>query len=373
MFKWFMCFVLVCTIGLVGCGGEEDTATTDTGSPVSTTGDQLGITDADPEMPKKSVAWSEYPSWSALGVAHEEGLIHKAAGKVGPLERKWGVDLELKEADYDTCLTLLGSGTVDAACITNMDALAPSLGRSLTVVCPTSTSDGADACITVGITKLEELKGKTTYGLEKSVSQYTFERNLELAGQDPKDYPFKNMDPAAAATAMQTGQKSVESIIVWNPFVLQTLRTRDGSTRLFDSTTIPEEIIDCIVFGTDSLKEEGGEAAASCIVDAFYEVSKLLDDPKRGDATTVALGKKFSNLPLKDMKQVLVETKFYKTPESASSLFSSKKFREETTPKVTEFCVSHGIVDKSPTVGFEDESAQVNFTTKFLDAVKSKK
>ena len=121
-----------------------------------------------------------------------------------------------------------GSGTVDAVCITNMDVLAPALGRNSVAILPTSTSDGADACIAVGIESVDELVGKPSYGLEKTVSQYMFERNLELMNKNPADFPFKNMDPAAAAQAMQTEQESIQSIVVWNPFVLQTLRDPRG-------------------------------------------------------------------------------------------------------------------------------------------------
>jgi len=78
-------------------------------------------------------------------------------------------------------------------------------------------------------------------------------------------------------------------------------------------------------------------------------------------------------LPLADMKQVLQETVFYKTPDDALKLLTSDKFKTETTPLVIEFCVSHDIVSQKPTVGFDDESAQVNFTTKIIEQVKAKK
>jgi ABC-type nitrate/sulfonate/bicarbonate transport system substrate-binding protein len=259
-----------------------------------------------------SLAWSEYPSWSVFGVADEAGLIDKDEGERGPVEEKWNVDIVLTEADYDTCLTLYGSGTSDAVCMTNMDSLAPSLSRDSVAVLPTSTSDGADAVIVTGIENVDELAGQPSYGLEKSVSQYMFERNLELLGKDPGQYPFKNMDPAAAAQTMQTNQPNINSIVVWNPFVLQTLRTRDGSKILFDSTTIPEEIIDMVVVGKDVLKKPGGEDFVCAVIDTFYEVNRLLSDPDKGDATLVALGAKFSSLPLEDMKEVVKQTRFYK-------------------------------------------------------------
>ena len=351
--------LLICAsvLLLAGCGGDS----------------QPGA-DADGKTPPVfTLAWSEYPSWSVFGVASEKGLINGKKGELGPVEEEWGVDIVLKEHDYDTCLTLYGTSTVDAVCMTNMDSLPPSLSRDSVAILPTSTSVGADACIVVGIDDLDGLKGIATYGLEKSVSQYAFERNLEIAGKDPKDFPFKNMDPAAAATAVQTGQENIQSIIVWNPFVLQTLRTTKDAKRLFDSSTIPEEIIDMVVVGKDIVETPNGHDFACAVIDTFYRVNQLLADPDEGDATLVALGAKFSSLGLEDMKQVVKETQFYKTPDEALALFEGQKFREDTMPTVVAFCVSHAIVDEEPTVGFDDATAQLNFDTTYIKDVKDKK
>jgi NitT/TauT family transport system substrate-binding protein len=298
-------------------------------------------------------------------------LLHKDAGQKGSIEQKWGIDIVLQEADYDTCITMYGTNIVDAVCITNMDTLAPALRRGSVAVLPTSTSDGADACIVVGINSVDDLAGKKTWGLEKSVSQYTFERNLELQGKDPAQFTFQNMDPAAAAQAMQTNQANIESIVVWNPFLLQTLRTRSEAKTLFDSTTIPEEIIDMVVVAKDVLQRPGGESFACAVIDTFYEVNKLLASRSDGDETLVALGKKFSNLGLEDMRIVVQQTKFYKTPADAKALFEKVAFQQETMPRVVDFCASHGIVDQKPTVGFGDPSAQLNFDTRYIDIVNS--
>src|SRR5262249_4201230 len=102
-------------------------------------------------VPTFSLAWSEYPSWSVFGVAHEKKLIDGAAGKQGPIEQKWGVDIELRERAYDPCIQEYSASSCDAVCITNMDVLAPSLTRDSVAILPTSTSAGADACIVVGI------------------------------------------------------------------------------------------------------------------------------------------------------------------------------------------------------------------------------
>ena len=272
--------------------------------------------------PTFHLAWSEYPSWSVFGVADMNKLIDKDAGEMGPIEKKWNVDIILEETDYDTCITMYGSSTVDAVCITNMDILAPSLSRDSVAILPTSTSDGADAVIVTDVADVDGLAAVDSYGLEKSVSQYMFERNLEEQGKDPANFSFKNMDPAAAAQAMQTKQANIQSIVVWNPFVLQTLRTRDGSKVLFDSTTIPGEIIDMVVVAKDSLGKDGGSDFACAVIETFYKVNQLLADADKGDETLVALGEKFSSLPLEDMKIVVEQTKFYQVArQGAGALY----------------------------------------------------
>src|SRR6185369_6655903 len=204
--------------------------------------------------PSFSLAWSEYPSWSVFGVAHAEKLIDGAPGKQGPIEKKWNVDIVLKEAEYDPCLTMYGAAQCDAVCITTLDALNPSLTRPSTVILPTSTSFGADALIVPNSIKdVKQLRGKKIHGLAKSVSEYCFNRNLELLGEKEADYKFSNMDPGAAAVAMQQKQKEIEAIVVWNPFVLETLGKRRDVKVLFDSTTIPNEIIDCVAVAQSSL------------------------------------------------------------------------------------------------------------------------
>jgi hypothetical protein len=320
--------------------------------------------------PQFSLAWSEYPSWSVFGVADGEGLIDKDAGQQGELEKKWNVDVVLNQADYDGCITQYVTSTTDAVCITNMDILAPSVGRHSVAIMPTSTSVGADACIVVGINDIEGLKGQKTFGLEKSVSQYCFERVLEMKGFKPADFPFENKDPGVAASGIQTGQADFKSIMVWNPFVLQTLRKRADAKVLFDSSSIPEEIIDMVVVAKDSLGKPGGKRFAYCIAETFYRVSKLMEDPAKSDATLVALGAKFGGSPLEDMKQIVEQTRFYKSPETALTLFEGDKFRKETMPAVADFCLSHGICDQKPTFSFASGDSQLTFDGQFLTGLR---
>jgi ABC-type nitrate/sulfonate/bicarbonate transport system substrate-binding protein len=312
--------------------------------------------------PSFSLAWSEYPSWSVFGVANELKLIDGAQGRQGPIEKKWNVDIVLKEAEYDPCLTMYGAAQCDAVCITTLDALNPSLSRPSVVILPTSTSFGADALIAPKtITSVKQLRGKKIYGLAKSVSEYCFNRNLELLGEKPADYKFTNMDPGAAAVAFQQKQAEIEAIIVWNPFVLEALNKRRDAHVLFDSTKIPNEIIDSVVVAQASLDKPGGKDFACAVIETFYAVNKRIADPATKDDTLVALGEKFSHLDLAAMKKVVQQTKFYSTPREALDLMTGKQIKP-LTEKVVEFCVKQEIVPSAPKVGYgtKTEAAGVN-------------
>ena len=350
-------------LALAGCNKEESAAPTATASGTSAA--------AEGSAPVFSLAWSEYPSWSTFGVAEQLGLIDGAEGKMGTAEKAHNVDIVLREADYDTCLQLYGAGTVDAVCMTNMDALAPSLGRASVAVLPTSTSDGGDALIVTGpVTDVKQLKGKPIRGLEKSVSEYFFTRGLQARGEKPADYDFTNMDPGAAATAMQTGK--VDAIVVWNPFILQTLKTTPDAKVLFDSSVIPGEIIDMVVVAKGSLEKPGGDRFAKAVVEAFYDVSDRIENPKTRDETLVALGAKFSSLNAEQMADVVTKTKFYKTPAAARELFDSETLKQ-TMGKVTSFAKDAAMVDALPTIAYgkpEGKDVQLRFDTQYLPASK---
>jgi hypothetical protein len=160
--------------------------------------------------------------------------------------------------------------------------------------------------------------------------------------------------------------------MVWNPFVMQTLSDRKDSKVLFDSTSIPEEIIDMVVVGKDSLGKPGGERFAYALLETFYAVNALIDDPKTRDETLVALGAKFSKLGLEDMKKVVTQTQFYNTPAKGLELLAEgSKFRQETMPAVARFLVSHEMAESTPSFGFSDAAAALNFETRFLAGISS--
>ena len=326
------------------------------------------------DAPVFSLAWSEYPSWSVFGVAHEVGIINGKKGEMGPVETKWGVDILLKEADYDTCIVMYGAKQCDAACLTNIDSLAPGLSRAGVSILPTSTSDGADACIVSdAISEISQLKDVKVYGLAKTVSEYCFVRNLELNGEKEASYRFTNMDPGAAALAMQQRQKGFDAIVVWNPFVLETLNKRKDTKVIFDSTSIPGEIIDMVTMAQDALDRPKGKEFACAVIDTYYAVNRRIADPATRDDTLVALGEKFSHLDLDSMKKVVRQTRFYSTPDEALALLNGDELKA-TMKNVVGFCVSHEMVDEKPGIAYGGApgKAALRFDPSYIEAVAAR-
>jgi NitT/TauT family transport system substrate-binding protein len=358
----------------LGCGGGDGTGPGTGGGTGG--GGGAGRDTSVTEIPATfSLAWSEYPSWSVFGVAHEMGLLDAEEGKLGEIEEKWGVDIELKEATYDACLNMFTSNNCDAVCMTNMDALIISRDRDGVAVLPTSTSNGADACIVVGINNLDELKPHKIYGLEGTVSQYGFVRCVEeiekeeKKGYKPGDFQFTNQDPAIAATAMAQKQETHQAIMVWNPFVLQTLNDRPDAKVLFDSSMIPGEIVDMVVVAGDVLEREHADKFVNAVIATFYRMNEELAEPDTGDKALVALGEKFSRLGLEDMKKVVQQTQFYKTADDAIALLEGDEFKN-TMQVVEKFCVDQGLVS-DPQYGFGAETGvKLRFDSSFIKSWK---
>lgn len=282
--------------------------------------------------PVFSLAWSEYPSWSAFDVASTNGIIDGRKGFQGEVEKKHGIDIELKLLDYDPCIQAYASNQVDAVCITNIDILSASMGRKSVAILPTSTSYGGDALIVSNnIASVKDLKGSQVYGLGKSVSEYVFVGILERNGLKASDVTFSSMDPSQVSLALQGKDAKVRNGVVWNPFILDTLKKRTDLKILADSRDIPFEVIDMVVVGDDILSKTKGDSFAKAVCEAYYKLNESLNskDQSVRDATLIAIGEKFSSLGLADMRKVVQQTHFFDTSAQGVAIFNNENLFAE--------------------------------------------
>ncbi|MBI4434899.1 hypothetical protein HY635_03755, partial [Candidatus Uhrbacteria bacterium] len=181
---------------------------------------------ADCSFPSFSLAYSEYASWSTFAVAEMEQLVGAGKGRCGPIERKHGVDIELRFMAYGPSIGAYAGGTADSVTITHLDMLTAGRSDTSVVVFATSTSWGGDRTIVPDGVTVDSLKGKPCRGLEATVSQYVFEESLRALGKDPKRYPYQNMEPDAAAAALKARDANIGCIAVWEPFALDAITSR---------------------------------------------------------------------------------------------------------------------------------------------------
>jgi hypothetical protein len=323
--------------------------------------------------PVFTLVWSEYPSWSAFGVAAEKGLLDGSEGGVGPVEEQWGVDIKLLQADYEVGASTFESKNCDAVCLTNLDALKRSFSRPAVAVLPTSTSAGADALLVVDIADVQELRNHKVYGLTQSVSQYVFVRNLEKLGQKEEDYQFVATDPDKAALMLQNPGSDARAVMSWNPYVLQTLKLRKEARVLFDSSSIPDEVLDLVVVGQDVLAKPGGREFACALADTFYRFNDLLADAARRDEMLTALGARFGHLNQDDMKKALQQTRFYRTPDEALGLFTGERL-PQVMKTVVAYGTGHKMFPREPRVGYGVRGeTDLRFDPSYIQAVKERK
>ena len=99
--------------------------------------------------------------------------------------------------------------------------------------------------------------------------------------------------------------------------------------------------------------------------------SNMIESSEKGDETLVALGKKFSGLELEDMKVIVQETKFYKTPAAGIELFGRSDFQTQIMPKVVDFWISHEITPTKPSIGFKPGGGeQLIFDSSYMTKVQ---
>ncbi|MEP9356049.1 putative urea ABC transporter substrate-binding protein [Xanthobacter sp. KR7-65] len=279
--------------------------------------------------PKKEfkVAWSIYVGWMPWGYAKDAGIVQKWADK-------YGIKIDVVQFnDYVESINQYTAGAFDALTVTNMDALSvPAAGGvDTTAVIVGDFSNGNDAVILKGKTKLSDIKGQKVNLVEFSVSHYLLARALESAKMRERDVKVVNTSDADMVAAFKT--KAVTAVVTWNPLVSEILADKNAHS-VFDSSKIPGEIMDLMVANTQTLKDnpDFGNALAGI----WYETTALFTaDTDAGKAARAAMGKA-SGTDLAGFDSQLAATKlfgkasdavaFVRSPEVGTTMDRVRKF-----------------------------------------------
>ena len=292
------------------------------------------------QKPSFTVGWSIYVGWNPYHYMARSGILKKWADK-------YGIDIKVQRFDYAPSLDAFVAKNIDGCVMTNMEALdmPAAAGVDTTAIIVGDYSNGNDAVLTRQNLTLAQIPGKQVLLVEKTVSQYLFERAMTLAGQGPqlKRVKYINTSDADIAAAFLS-DKSKPAVVTWKPMVSQIAKGGDAKV-IFDSSQIPGEILDLLVVRTEILNraDGSGQKFAKAITGAWYEVMAQMS------ATGPAADKVLSGIAeaaqnsLASYKEQLSTTKMFYTPQAALAITTAPALAK-TMDLVRQFCFSHGLL-----------------------------
>jgi NitT/TauT family transport system substrate-binding protein len=260
---------------------------------------------------------------------------------------KYNVAIRVQRFDYAPSLDAFVAKNIDACAMTNMEALdmPASANIDTTSIITGDYSNGNDALMTRRDLKLNQLPGRKVLLVEKTVSEYLFERAMTLNGLDSqiKKVKLVNTSDSDIATAF-IGDTSQDAVVTWKPMVSQIAKQK-GVKTIFNSSQIPGEIMDLMVVRTDILdrKDGSGQRFAKALAGAWYETTKLMSG--KGPETDkvlkdIAAG---SEDTLESYKEQLSTTNLFYAPQAAAAFTLAPDFKQKMN-LVRQFCFAHGLL-----------------------------
>jgi NitT/TauT family transport system substrate-binding protein len=288
--------------------------------------------------PTFTVGWSIYAGWTPYYYMNKSGILKKWADK-------YNVAIKVQRFDYAPSLDAFVAKNIDACTMTNMEALdmPAASGVPTTSIIIGDYSNGNDQLIARGGTGIKDLTGKKVLLVEKTVSEYLFDRAMTINGlrDNIKKVRLLNTSDGAIATAFLS-DTSASAVVTWKPMVSQILKQK-GMASLFSSAQIPGEIMDLTVVRTDLLARPEGQRFAKALAGAWYETMGLMS--ASGAATDKVLTEigEGSQDSLAAYKEQLSTTKMFYTPQSAVDFGSSPDLKAKMA-LVRQFVFDHGLL-----------------------------
>src|ERR1051325_2385687 len=169
------------------------------------------------QKPVFTVGWSVYAGWTPYHYLNKSGMLRKWADK-------YGITIKVQRFDYAPSLDAFVAKHIDACTMTNMEALdmPAASGVPTTAILVGDYSNGNDALMARGGVQLKDLPGKKMLLVEKTVSEYLFDRAMTINGlrDQIKKVRMINTSDSDIATAF-IGDPSASAIVTWKPMVSQ--------------------------------------------------------------------------------------------------------------------------------------------------------
>ena len=256
------------------------------------------------------MCWSIYVGWMPWEYGDASGIVDKWADK-------YGIEIEIVQInDYIESINQYTAGDFDACTMTNMDALTipAASGVDSTAIVVGDFSNGNDAIILKEGSTLADIEGQQVNLVELSVSHYLLARGLESVGMSERDVTVVNTSDADMVAAYTTDD--VTAVTTWNPIVNEIL-AMPNATKVFDSSSIPGEIIDTLMVKTASL--EANPDLGKALVGAWYEIMAAM----ASDADVRTHMGEASGTDLEGYEAQLASTRMFYSPADAVAFTNS--------------------------------------------------
>src|SRR5215469_8935066 len=292
------------------------------------------------QKPTFTVGWSIYAGWTPYHYMQKSGLLKKWADK-------YGITIKVQRFDYAPSLDAFVARNIDACTMTNMEALdmPAASGVPTAVILIGDYSNGNDALLVRNGLQMKDLAGKKMLLVQKTVSEYLFDRALTINGLrgELKQVRLINTSDSDIAGAFLS-DSSVAAVVTWKPMVSQILKQK-GITSLFNSSQIPGEILDLTVVRTDVLNraDGAGQKFAKALAGAWYEMlAQMAGQGPAADKILASIAEG-SEDTLASYKEQLSTTKMFYTPQSAVEFGTSAGLKDKMA-LVRQFCFDHGLL-----------------------------
>ena len=291
--------------------------------------------------PTFTVGWSVYAGWNPYFYMAKSGILKKWADK-------YGVVIKVQRFDYGASLDAFVAKNIDACTMTNMEALdmPAAAGVDSTVVLVGDYSNGNDQVLARNNLTLAQLPGKPILLVQKTVSEYLLERAMVLNGLDSQLHKLKLLNTSDSdIVGAYLGDKSNQVAVTWKPLVSEILAQDSGVKSLFDSSRIPEEILDLLVVRTEVLKRPDGSGVkfARAIAGAWYETVAQI---AAANAQAISGSAAASGDSVASYKEQLKTTYLYSTPQAAAQ-FSQSGDLKQKMDLVRQFCFHHALLGQN--------------------------
>src|SRR5258708_18051200 len=186
------------------------------------------------QKPTFTLGWSVYAGWTPYHYLLKSGILHKWADK-------YNINIQVKRFDYAPSLDAFVAKNIDACTMTNMEALdmPAASGVPTTAILIGDYSNGNDAVLARGGLQLKDLAGKKMLLVEKTVSEYLFDRAMTINNlrDQIKRVRMINTSDSDIATAF-IGDASANAVVTWKPLGSQ-IANQKGVASLFNSSRVP--------------------------------------------------------------------------------------------------------------------------------------